>query len=78
MNIEYIARITCSCGTTIEVEAFAAYETFGYDGVKVYLDHEYLPDGWIGGYDEKHDHKCPNCVEVWKASSSMDIEDIYK
>ena len=78
MNVEYIARVTCSCGTTQEVEAFAAYNTYGYDRCEAYLDHHCLPEGWLGGYDEKHKYKCPKCLTVWQASGSMDIEDLYK
>lgn len=78
MNVEYLARVTCSCGTVLEVEAFAAYNTFGYDGCEAYIDHAFLPEGWLGGFDEKHKYKCPKCLGAWRDSGSTDIEDLYR
>ena len=44
MNVEYIARITCSCGTIIEVETYAATDSYGYAGTRAYIDHDGPPD----------------------------------
>lgn len=35
MNVEYIARVTCSCGTVVEVEAFAAYNTYASNSLDI-------------------------------------------
>lgn len=66
MNVEYIARITCACGTVTEVEAYPATEQrgSGYMSYGVGIIECREPDGWLGGYDEAHPYMCPACVKV--------------
>ena len=78
MNIEFIARITCSCGAILELPAYAAYESYGYDGGSAYMDHDFPPDGWLGGDKESHPWKCPECLKIWQDSNSTNIEELWR
>jgi hypothetical protein len=69
MTVRYIAIITCSCSTTVEADAYA------YD--RAVMEHD-APNGWLGGYDDSHPYRCPECVAKWAATDSIDIEELYK
>jgi hypothetical protein len=66
MNVEYIARITCACGTKCEVPAEMGSETrgHGYGSYDVGVFECREPDGWLGGYNEENPYMCPDCVKV--------------
>jgi hypothetical protein len=64
-NVAYFARITCSCGTSVEVDAWAVCN-LGADWnsrCEPEVEHD-APKGWLGGFDEANPYLCPACVAV--------------
>lgn len=51
-NVQYIARLTCACGATVETECLADTKYIGCGEYVAELTHD-NPDDWFGGYDGK-------------------------
>jgi hypothetical protein len=68
MNVEFIARVTCACGTQVDVPAAIEMELgcspFGGGPCRALMTPD-LPFGWgwLGGYDDEHPYMCPACVK---------------
>lgn len=62
-GVAHFARITCTCGTFVDVESYAVCSPVGGWLQRCQPEIEYsMPDGWLGGYDDKHPPQCPECV----------------
>jgi mRNA-degrading endonuclease toxin of MazEF toxin-antitoxin module len=58
MSVEYIVRITCSCGNTVETESYA-----NMDDDRCFPIQEFKrPIGWVSGFRDDFWDKCPECV----------------
>jgi hypothetical protein len=62
-NVQYFARITCECGSQIEVETYPKRDPSNYGSARCDPQIEFEPPkGWLGGY-RNVPYICPPCVQ---------------